>query len=48
MIPIKKSNPIKIVMPAEWSKILGGLDFDIYEEEDVLESSMNIFEQEPD
>ena len=33
---------------AEWSKILGGMDFDIYEEEDVLESSMNIFEQEPD
>jgi hypothetical protein len=33
---------------AEWSKILGGMDFDIYEEEDVLESSINIFEQEPD
>ena len=33
---------------SEWSKILGGMDFDIYEEEDVLESSMNIFEQEPD
>jgi hypothetical protein len=24
------------------------MDFDIYEEEDVLENSMNIFEQEPD
>jgi hypothetical protein len=48
MIPIKKSNPIKMSHAAEWSKILGGLDFDIYEEEDVLESSMNMFEQEPD
>jgi hypothetical protein len=33
---------------AEWSKILGGMDFDIFEEEDVLENSMNVFEQEPD
>ncbi len=27
---------------AEWSKILGGMDFDIYEEEDVLERRYNI------
>jgi hypothetical protein len=31
----------------EWMKILGGMDFDIFEEQEVFESS-NFFEQEPD
>ena len=32
---------------AEWSKILGGMDFDIFEEQDTPEP-LNLFQQEPD
>ena len=31
----------------EWMKVLGGLDFDIFEEQETFES-MNVFENEPD
>jgi hypothetical protein len=31
----------------EWMKVLGGMDFDIFEEEEQFET-MNLFEQEPD
>jgi len=44
----KEIKRYKDTHAAEWSKILGGMDFDIFEEEDVLENSMNVFEQEPD
>jgi len=31
----------------EWMKVLGGMDFDIFEEDETFET-MNVFEQEPD
>ena len=32
---------------SEWMKVLGGMDFDIFEEQDSFEPE-NIFTQEPD
>jgi len=43
----KEIKAYKDAHAAEWSAILGGLDFDIFEEEDTFEAT-NIFSQEPD
>jgi hypothetical protein len=43
----KEIKAYKDAHAAEWSTILGGLDFDIFEEEDTFEAT-NIFSQEPD
>jgi len=43
----KEIKAYKDAHAAEWSVILGGLDFDIFEEEDTFEAT-NIFSQEPD
>jgi hypothetical protein len=32
---------------SEWMKVLGGMDFDIFEEDETFET-LNVFEQEPD
>ena len=43
----KEIKSYKDAHAAEWSAILGGIDFDIFEEEDTFEAT-NIFSQEPD
>ena len=43
----KEIKSYKDAHAAEWSVILGGVDFDIFEEEDTFEAT-NIFSQEPD
>jgi len=43
----KEIKSYKDAHAKEWSAILGGIDFDIFEEEDTFETT-NIFSQEPD
>jgi len=43
----KEIKGYKDAHASEWSKVLGGMDFDIFEEDEQFET-MNVFEQEPD
>ena len=43
----KELKAYKDAHASEWMKVLGGMDFDIFEEQDSFESE-NIFTQEPD